>query len=121
MRVRDREAERAYSRRWRQRNLESVRRRERLYRTKNAAELRAKTRQRATGYTAEEYRAAFVSQGGRCKLCGETPRGPLHADHSHQSGEKRGLLCVRCNTGLGLFRDNPVLLARAVQYVEAAR
>jgi len=29
----------------------------------------------------------------------------------------RGLLCTRCNTGLGQFLDNPLLLLRAIEYL----
>lgn len=44
----------------------------------------------------------------------------LRIDHSHQSGRVRGMLCNHCNTGLGLFRDDPTLLYRAADYVLGA-
>lgn len=39
-------------------------------------------------------------------------------DHCHQTGKIRGLLCVRCNIGLGYFRDDPELLDAARWYAE---
>lgn len=60
-------------------------------------------------------------QDGRCAICRE-PAGELAlaADHDHASGAIRGLLCSRCNNGLGSFRDDPELLRTAVEYLNAA-
>lgn len=81
-----------------------------------------KARQDATGFTSEYYNDVGAAQGWRCAVCG-TPRGTVafSADHDHATGQTRGLLCNTCNTGLGMFRDNPELLARAIGYLEAYR
>jgi hypothetical protein len=55
--------------------------------------------------------------GGVCQICGDDER--LGVDHCHASGRLRGLLCSRCNTGLGMFRDRPELLAEAIEYLKA--
>jgi hypothetical protein len=75
----------------------------------------------------EEYRSkwtrgerfeAYVKQNGCCVICGDpTPYKKLHADHDHRTGKSRGLLCPRCNLGLGQFRDDPKLLRRAAAYL----
>jgi len=39
-------------------------------------------------------------------------------DHDHETGLIRGLLCGRCNTGLGLLGDNIKALINAVEFVE---
>lgn len=64
------------------------------------------------GITQDDYEALISRQGGRCAICQLHPStvGPLQIDHDHRSGQVRGLLCARCNRGIGLFLDVPVLL-----------
>ncbi len=75
------------------------------------------------GITAEDYDARVAAQGGGCAICGDdgsTSRGGLlHVDHCHGSGAVRGLLCESCNLALGKFKDDPALLRRAAEYLEA--
>jgi hypothetical protein len=54
----------------------------------------------------------------QCVICGSEE--PLVVDHDHQSGEVRGMLCNHCNRGLGHFRDDPMLLEFAAQYLYAS-
>jgi hypothetical protein len=53
---------------------------------------------------------------GICKIILTARRYAL--DHDHQTGAIRGWLCVRCNTGIGSFGDNPELLRAAALYIE---
>ena len=44
----------------------------------------------------------------------------LHIDHCHTTGRIRGLLCSRCNQGLGFFKDDPNLFTNAAKYLKDA-
>jgi hypothetical protein len=61
----------------------------------------------------------LAQQGGVCAICGDPPEGgkAFHIDHHHVTGEIRGLLCVRCNNGLGQFKEDPDVLKKAATYV----
>jgi len=48
-----------------------------------------------------------------CAICGA--KGALFVNHD-ASGLVRGLLCGRCNRGVGLFEGSPELLQRAAAY-----
>lgn len=53
-----------------------------------------------------------------CVICGAEDK--LVVDHDHITGAVRGMLCNHCNRGLGHFRDDPMLLEFAAQYLYAA-
>jgi hypothetical protein len=69
------------------------------------------------GLTIEQYEEMVERQGGLCALCGQAGVG-LCVDHDHETGQIRGLLCGKCNKGLGLFGDSAEGLIRALRYLE---
>lgn len=84
-------------------------------------------RLRKFNLTVKEYESMVLDQCGLCAICGnpETAMHPrtgqvqrLAIDHCHNSGKNRGLLCARCNKGLGHFKDNRDLLKNAIKYLE---
>jgi hypothetical protein len=96
----------------------------REWRAKNPeanAALRQRERVKLYDLSQEDYDALLEEQGNRCAICrDDTPggKGRWHIDHSHASGKVRGLLCSRCNLGLGYFRDATENLKRAIEYLE---
>lgn len=83
-----------------------------------AANLRDWNLRTKYGITQSDFVAMLLEQDGLCAVChGEPLQGVLHVDHDHATGKVRGLLCENCNRGLGLFQDNPHLLANAASYL----
>lgn len=101
----------AYQREWRRRDPQKS--------TNQVYALRLK---RDLGMSLAEYDALVEKQDGACAICRRVPptdgRRQLHVDHDHQTGVVRALLCLGCNRGLGGFRDNPDLIAKAISYIE---
>ena len=115
------EREIARVRAWQQANPQRVKAWAEKNRDKRLKKLREIHLRNKFSLTVEEYDAILEAQDGVCALC-ECPPTPgisLHVDHDHGTGAIRGLLCVRCNNALGLFREDPDLLKRAARYVTA--
>lgn len=77
------------------------------------------------GITFEQYNEMLERQEELCAICQEpetaTLRGTVRrlcVDHDHETGHVRGLLCTRCNTGIGLLGSN---IEAAIGYLEAAQ
>jgi|ERR1035437_619559 hypothetical protein len=88
------------------------------------AGVRIRRRRNAYGLTTEDYLTMLKAQQGVCAICQATQSDhgmtdDFLVDHDHRTGKVRGLLCVRCNSGLGHFRDNPELMLAAIAYLEA--
>ncbi len=85
-----------------------------------------KTRQKRLkkyGLTIRRYENLLKKQNNRCRICNEINtygpwRDKLVVDHCHKTGKVRGLLCDKCNKGLGQFNDNIELLQNAIKYLK---
>lgn len=100
--VRNRARRAAYSRQWRAANLERARLRTWEYRG-----LPAPTRERPAS----------------CECCKKPPTAKMELalDHDHETGEFRGWLCVRCNTGIGALGDDIAGLLNGIEYLRKPR
>ena len=76
----------------------------------------ARIRQRY-GITAIEYLGMLISQDRRCAICLDI-RPQLHIDHCHATDKVRGLVCITCNTIMGMARDDPDRLRATADYIE---
>lgn len=80
------------------------------------------------GLSMGEYDKMLAEQNGVCAICHQeetaTRRGTviqLPVDHCHTTGKVRGLVCDKCNKGLGHFLDDPEILRSAADYIERTR
>lgn len=87
------------------------------------AEFERQRRFKRFGITETDYLAMLDEQDNKCAICGDESSDPcgLVIDHDHDTGEVRGLLCSKCNTGLGSLKDDPWVMIRAALYVARAR
>lgn len=82
---------------------------------------------RQFGLTDEDIKRMEAEQNGLCPICTLPLRRinpdtgkPIKVclDHDHNTGVARSLVDDACNKGLGSFRDDPVVLRRAADYIE---
>ena len=73
------------------------------------------------GITLSDFNRMLKEQGGRCAICqNDEPgrSGQWLVDHCHDTGEVRGLLCHKCNSGIGLLRDSVPIVRSALRYLK---
>lgn len=76
-------------------------------------------RKREWGISPEQFREMLAEQANSCKCCGDDlgTAHDRHIDHCHTTEVIRGILCHYCNTGIGMFKDDPERLAKAIEYL----
>lgn len=72
---------------------------------------------RVYGITPIQYRQLCEEQNNKCKICYNVDK--LHIDHCHKTKKLRGLICGKCNKGIGLFKENIQTLKTAINYLES--
>ena len=54
--------------------------------------------------TYPKYLAELKKQNSKCLICQKEMSNP-QVDHDHNTGKYRGILCVPCNNGLGIYEN----------------
>ena len=94
------------------------------WRKENKAYLKAYNAMKTYNISEKQYHNLMVIPN--CALCDTSfalltiNKEPRNIDHCHTSGKVRGVLCSRCNTGLGKFNDNIDLIKNALKYLKNA-
>lgn len=99
---------------------------EKQYRADRPEAKRETQYKRRYGITIEQFDAMVKAQGNRCAICTETFKPPrqkmtIHVDHCHETMKVRGLLCARCNVGIGLLNDSIERMKLAIEYLSGKR
>ena len=115
----------------RQRRYESGHRQEAVTRAaawakanpKRKSEQTTASRRKRNGFPRVLFDERLGRQAGLCAICeialGGGPRMKAAcADHCHQNGGPRGVLCKRCNLMLGHARDDASILQAAIAYLD---
>lgn len=75
------------------------------------------------GLSLEQFNLILASQNGTCAICHTDnwgPYGPV-VDHDHLTDKTRGILCNKCNLGIGHLNDSVSLLENAAGYLKKYR
>jgi hypothetical protein len=114
---------RLFTKRWEQTEEGRKRRceQQRAFAKRNPKSIFATKLKGIYGMTIEDFETKRAEQGNKCPICTITfteEEKPV-VDHCHRPGGKvRSLLCRRCNSGIGLLRDDPEIIFSAALYVE---
>lgn len=110
----------AYNRRTRARKTA----RAKAYYKQHPEKLRARWIRDRYGIGLDEYQTILELQNNACGICRAAMPIPVrgqkltwHVDHDHKIKRIRGLLCAKCNRGLGCFDDDPIRLKMAIEYL----
>lgn len=69
------------------------------------------------GLTPKQHLLIYADQNGCCAICEQAiPYSEVYIDHNHQTGKVRGLLCMTCNTHLGVI-EKKEFLEKAQKYL----
>lgn len=62
----------------------------------------------------------WKQQQGKCAICHKqfAKEEDTKIDHSHTTGELRGLLCNACNLGLGRLKEKKEIISEAINYIK---
>lgn len=108
---------------WHRDNREHCRENSRKWRSLNPLKVQEKrNRDTLNRYklTQEDYDNLVKMQNESCAICRNRFEKRPHIDHCHETLKVRGLLCEKCNRGLGHFDDNTDKLSRAIRYVTSS-
>lgn len=70
------------------------------------------------GINRDTFTNVLAKQDGKCAICHEEFTKTPHIDHNHITGAARGLLCNRCNLGIGIFFEDVTILQSAIDYIQ---
>jgi hypothetical protein len=87
---------------------------------KNCSKKRRRVNKLTKNYntTEKEIKKLLKLQDNKCLICNCCIKKKYCIDHNNKTKIVRGLLCTKCNTGLGMLQDNPKILKAAISYLK---
>ena len=121
----------AYNLKWYHDHPDESKQKHKKYAENHADEIKDRSRRfyrerylkRNYGLTPADYEKLFISQDGKCAICGKDLLGKMETciDHDHDTHIVRGLLCRKCNLGIGHLGDNAETVYSAFLYLTGER
>ena len=125
------ERSKEYHRQYRKNNKENKKQYDQEYRKSKDDPIRMKKRQysksrsakdsvlkRNYGISLEEYEKMVDEQNNVCYICLESDSVKLAVDHNHKTGKVRKLLCRKCNTAIGLLKEDITIVENVLKYIK---
>ena len=95
-----------------------------IFRKKNPEKIRDTKLKQAYGVGINYFNAKLKEQGGVFAGCGRNYRikwrgkeVEMPLDHNHETKVPRGVLCIKCNRGLGLLEENTQTMLNLIDYL----
>ena len=119
------EYQKEYNKEYRKKNVEKLNANNKKWREENKEQdalvmLKARLK-RKYNLSIDEYKTLIESKNNSCKVCGthakNNLKGKLYIDHCHTTGKVRVLLCMKCNSALGLLNDDKALIQNLLDYL----
>lgn len=109
----------AQAARWKRKNPDRTAKAEKRYQLKNYMKIREKRLKKKYGIDFAVYDKIMDAQRDACAVCARQfgYGNPPQVDHCHATGAVRGILCNKCNKGLGMFDDSVRVLNSAIAYI----
>lgn len=115
-----------YQKKYRKINLEKLKVKRKEWCKKNPEKI-IEADLRKYGITFKQYNEMLIKQNNICAICNKPETAfikktnkikALSVDHCHTTGKIRGLLCHKCNYGIGMFKENIKSLSNAIKYLK---
>ena len=121
------ECDKAKGKAWNIANPDKVKDRVRRWQSYNPKKIRNNYLKSKYNLSIEQYGQLLIIQHCVCAICNKSEivkdarsgkLKDLAVDHCHETGKIRGLLCDRCNRGIGLLQDNFEITQSATNYLK---
>lgn len=117
--VERRERQKTYNKPYYEKNKETLKAYGRNWRRNNKEKMYVGDIRRKYGITMDQLKQMWISQEGKCAICGEKFKNKkdMNVDHNHKTGKVRQLLCMNHNLLLGHCGEDIGILLKAIEYL----